>query len=136
MSQIKCLLVDDDELEREMIAQYLEGIAECDMAVNGQEAVEKFTAAHGSENPYDLLIMDIMMPVMNGHEAGREIRRIEREQGIPLAKQVKILILSALNTPKDAMESFMSVQSAAHLPKPIGPEKLREALGKLGIRKS
>jgi two-component system chemotaxis response regulator CheY len=135
MNLIKCLLVDDDELEREMIAQYLDGVAECDMAVNGREAVDKFKEAHQGGAPYELLIMDIMMPEMDGHAAGREIRRFEREQGITLANQVKILILSALNTPMDAMESFMSAQSAAHLPKPIGQDKLREALGKLGLRK-
>jgi two-component system chemotaxis response regulator CheY len=135
MDLIKCLLVDDDELEREMIAQYLDGVAACDMAVNGREAVDKFKAAHDEGSPYDLLIMDIMMPEMDGHAAGREIRRFEREKGISMVNQVKILILSALNTPMDAMESFMAAQSAAHLSKPIGKDKLREALSKLGLRK-
>lgn len=134
MGNLKCLVVDDDQVGRMLISQYLEGIAECTLATDGSEAVKAFTAAHENGTPFDLIILDIIMPNMDGHTAGKEIRRIEKERGIPLAQQVKIVVLTALNTPQDVMNSFMSSQPAAHLIKPIEPAKLKETLGKLGIR--
>jgi two-component system chemotaxis response regulator CheY len=135
MENLKCLIVDDDELGRGLIAQCLEGTAACTMAADGNEAVAQFKAAHEEGIPFDLIILDIVMPNMDGHAAGKEIRRIEKERGIPLARQVKIVVLTALNTPQDVMNSFMSSQPAAHLVKPVEPAKLRETLGKVGLKR-
>lgn len=135
MENLKCLVVDDDEVGRALISRYLEGVAECTLATDGKEALKEFTSAHENGAPFDLIILDIVMPNMDGHAAGKEIRRIEKEKGIPLAQQVKIVVLTALNTPQDVMNSFMSSQPAAHLIKPIEPAKLKETLGKLGLRK-
>ena len=135
MEKLKCLIVDDDELGRGLIAQQLEGTAACTMAGDGNEAVAQFKAAHEEGTPFDLIILDIVMPNMDGHAAGKEIRRIEKERGIPLAQQVKIIVLTALNTPQDVMNSFMSSQPAAHLVKPVEPAKLRETLGKVGLKR-
>ncbi|TWJ33418.1 response regulator [Geobacter argillaceus] len=135
MENLKCLIVDDDELGRGLIAQCLEGTASCTMATDGNEAVEQFMTAHEEGTPFDLIILDIVMPNMDGHAAGKEIRRIEKERGIPLAQQVKIIVLTALNTPQDVMNSFMSSQPAAHLVKPVEPAKLRETLGKVGLKR-
>src|SRR5512138_244234 len=98
MGNLKCLIVDDDEMGRELIAHCLEGIAACTGAADGAEAVQEFRAALESGSPFDLIILDIVMPNMDGHAAGKEIRRIEKEKGIPLAQQVKIVVLTALNT--------------------------------------
>lgn len=135
MELLRCLVVDDEELERELIAQYLEGVAACDMATDGGEAVAKFQASLETDSRYDLIILDILMPGMDGYEAGKAIRRMEKERGITLPGQVKIVVLSSLNTPYDVMQSFMTTQSAAHLVKPVEPAKLRETLGKLGLRR-
>lgn len=135
MENLKCLIVDDDELGRGLIAQYLEGTAACTMATDGNEAVAHFKTAHEAGTPFDLIILDIVMPNMDGHAAGKEIRRIEKERAIPLAQQVKIVVLTALNTPQDVMNSFMSSQPAAHLVKPVEPAKLRETLGKVGLKR-
>jgi len=135
MENLKCLIVDDDEVGRTLIAHYLEGVAACTTATDGSEAVKEFISAHEEGAPFDLIILDIVMPNMDGHAAGKEIRRIEKEKGIPLAQQVKIVVLTALNTPQDVMNSFMSSQPSAHLIKPIDPLKLKETLGKLGLRK-
>jgi two-component system chemotaxis response regulator CheY len=130
----RCLVVDDDELGRELIAQYLEGIAECDMAENGLHAVEKFRDAFEGGNPYDIIILDIVMPEMDGHAAAKEIRQIEKEWGITSNKGVNIIVLSSLNTPNDVIQAYVSAQSVAHLVKPVHPDKLLATLNKLGIR--
>lgn len=130
---MKCLIVDDDQLGRELIAEYLKGRGSADMAANGQAAVEKYQAASESGSPYDLILLDIIMPGMDGHEAAKAIRRLEQEGGITPDKGVNIIVLTSLNTPKDVIESYVSAQSAAHLVKPVTPEKLLATLNKLGL---
>ncbi len=130
---VKCLLVDDDELARELVAHYLEGIAECDMAVNGVEAVDKFRSAFEGGTPYDLIILDIVMPEMDGNTAAKEIRLIEKEWGVSINDGVNIMVLSSLNTPNDVIQAYVSARSAAHLVKPVQPGKLLSTLSKLGI---
>lgn len=131
---VRCLVVDDDELGRELIASYLEGIAECEMAENGLQAVEMFRDAFEGGNPYDLIILDIVMPEMDGHTAAREIRMIEKEWGVSINNGVSIVVLSSLNTPSDVIQAYVSARSAAHLVKPVQPDKLLAILGKLGMR--
>jgi two-component system chemotaxis response regulator CheY len=130
---MRCLIVDDDPLGRELIALYLQDIAVCEMAVDGRDAVDRFEAARQAGIPFDLIILDIMMPVMDGHETAKTIRRMEASEGITPDRGVNIIVLSSLNTPKDVIESYVSAQSAAHLVKPVRPEKLLTTLNKLGL---
>ena len=132
---LKCLIVDDDELGRELIAKYLEGIGNCEMAENGLTAVEKFRTAFESNNPYELIFMDIVMPEMDGNIAANEIRTIEKGWGVTIKDGVSIIVMSSLNTPSDVIQSFVSAKSAAHLIKPVQPDKLLATLGKLGLYK-
>jgi len=129
----RCLIVDDDEVGRCLVAQNLSGV-DCEMAVNGQEAVAKFTAALDGGTPFNLVVLDIMMPEMNGHEAGKALRKAEKERGIPLQEQAKVIMLTARNTPQDVMDAMMSAKSGAYLVKPLDPAKLKESLSKLGLR--
>src|SRR5665647_1375922 len=130
---VKCLVVDDDELGRELIAVQLHGIADCSMAENGLQAVEMFRVAFEGGNPYHLIILDIVMPEMDGLSAAKEIRTIERDWGVSITDGVSIIMLSALSTPHDVIEAYLSARSAAHLVKPIKPGKLLATLEKLGI---
>jgi two-component system, chemotaxis family, chemotaxis protein CheY len=130
---VKCLIVDDDELGRELISQYLQGVAVCEMAENGVEAVDMFRGAFEGGQPYDLIILDIVMPEMDGHTAAKEIRLIEKEWGVSINEGVSIMVLSSLNTPGDVIKSYLSARSAAHLVKPVQPEKLLATLSKMGM---
>jgi two-component system chemotaxis response regulator CheY len=132
---VKCLLIDDEEFNRDFVATLLEGVAECDGAAGGSEAVAKFCLALDGEAPYDLILMDIIMPDMNGHETAKAIRTIEKERGFEIGKRVKIVMLTSLNSPQDAMEAFCSAQSAAYIVKPISKEKLIGTIAKLGLLK-
>jgi two-component system, chemotaxis family, chemotaxis protein CheY len=130
---VRCLVVDDDELGRELISQYLDGVAVCEMAENGVEAVDMFRNALEGGQPYDLIILDIVMPEMDGHTAAKEIRLIEKEWGISINEGVSIMVLSSLNTPGDVIKSYLSARSAAHLVKPVQPKKLLATLSKMGM---
>lgn len=130
---MRCLIVDDDELSRELVSLYLRQVALIETAVDGKDAVDKYRTASDAGTPYDLIILDILMPVMNGHEAAKQIRRLEQEKGITPDKGASIIMLSSLNTPKDIIESYVAAQSAAHLVKPVTPEKLLKTLRQLEL---
>jgi two-component system, chemotaxis family, chemotaxis protein CheY len=130
---MKCLIVDDEVFCREFVATLLNGTADCDQAGSGTKAMELYTAAIASENPYDLIIMDIMMPEMSGHEVAKAIRKVEKEQA--LEKRANIVMLTALNSANDAMESFCNAQSAAYLVKPVSKDGLFKVISKLGLLK-
>ena len=131
----KCLIVDDDELGRELVAQNLPGV-NCVMACDGREAVTKFALALDDGEPFNLVILDIMMPEMSGIEAGKAIRRTEKERGVPLVNQAKVIMLTSRNTPQDVMDAMMSAQSGAYLVKPLEPARLKETLSRLGLKLS
>jgi two-component system chemotaxis response regulator CheY len=130
---LRCLVVDDDELGRELLALYLEGVASCDMAENGVQAVDMFRVAFEDGSPYDLILLDIVMPEMDGHTAAMEIRQIEKEWGVSIHGGVTIIVLSSLSTPNDVIQAYVAARSAAHLVKPVTPEKLMKTLSKLGL---
>ncbi|GFO63373.1 response regulator [Geomonas paludis] len=130
---MKCLIVDDEAFCRDFVATLLSATADCHQATSGMEALEKYNAALASDEPFDLVIMDIMMPGMSGHDAAKAIRHIEKEQ--KPAKRVNIVMLTALNSSNDAMESFCNAQSAAYLVKPVSKEGLFNVLSKLGLMK-
>jgi two-component system, chemotaxis family, chemotaxis protein CheY len=132
---MKCLVIDDDGFSRGFVAAMLNEVADCDQAASGSEAVEKFSTALDGGDPYDLLLLDIMMPDMNGHETAKAIRAIEKKQHLDFGKRVNIIMLTALNTPQSAMESFCSAQSAAYLVKPVSKDNLISVISKLGLAK-
>lgn len=133
MELTKCLIVDDDPVGRELILTYLEKVPTVDIAVDGKEAFDKFQAACLSASPYQLILLDIVMPEMSGHEVGKAIRSFEKEQGVPLLNQVKIVMLTSLKGAQDVMQAMMEARSSAYLTKPVDPAKVRETLSKVGL---
>lgn len=130
---LHCLIIDDDELGRELLATQLEPYAVCDLAADGYEGVARFTAALLEGNPYQLIFLDIVMPGMDGNAAASAIRKLEQERGIPVERGVNIVVLSSLNTPQDIIQAYVSAQSAAHLVKPVKLEKLLLTLRRLEL---
>lgn len=119
------LLIEDNELNME-IAEYmfLDRGARVTKAWDGQEAVEKF--AESEIEYYDMIFMDIMMPKMNGLEAARAIRALERDD----AKKIPIIAMSA-NTFPDDIQRSMDAGIDAHIAKPIDERKILGVCNKL-----
>lgn len=130
---MKCLIVDDEVFSREFVATLMRPAAECQQADSGTAALELYKSALAGGEPYDVIIMDIMMPGMSGHDAAKAIRQMEKEQ--KLDKRVNIVMLTALNSANDAMEAFCNAQSAAYLVKPVSKEGLCNVMSKLGLMK-
>lgn len=130
---LRCLIVEDDELSREILALQMEPFAQCDLASDGREGVDRFAAALESDQPYKLILLDIVMPEMDGLEAAKAIRVIEDKKGITSNNGVQIVVLSSLSTPQDVIQAYVAAQSSAHLVKPVQPEKLVKTLRKLEL---
>lgn len=130
---LRCLIMEDDELSRELLALQMEPYARCELAADGREGLAKFVTALEANEPYDLILLDIVMPEMDGLEAAKAIRVYEEKHGIPIANGVNIIVLSSLSTPQDVIQAYVAAQSAAHLVKPVQPEKLIKILRKLDL---
>ena len=80
---MKILLAEDDYVTRKFMTNFLSRYGECDVTVDGMEAVDAFMMALEDGEPYDLACLDIMMPVMDGYQALVGIRNLEKDYNIP-----------------------------------------------------
>jgi CheY-like chemotaxis protein len=98
-NKTKPAIVEDSEDNRFLVQAFLKNTNYLiDIAENGQVAIEKFLA-----NVYDLILMDMQMPVMDGYTATRGIRRLEREEG---RKHTPIIALTANALHEDLLEAI------------------------------
>jgi len=130
---VKCLIVEDDFISRRILRELLGAYFDCEIAVDGGEAVTAFRMAHEAKTPYDLICMDIMMPKMDGREALRLIRKLEKELEVPPNLEVKVVMTTALDDPKTVFDSFYQDGATAYLVKPISKQKLVRELRALGL---
>ena len=129
---MKILLAEDDYLTRKFMANFLSKYGECDVTVDGMEAVDAFMMALEDGEPYDLACLDIMMPVMDGYQALVGIRNLERDRNIPEDKAVKVIMTTALNDEKNVKMAF-DLGCSVYSGKPIDQERFEQALKKLGL---
>jgi two-component system chemotaxis response regulator CheY len=130
---MKCLIVEDDFISRRIMKELLSAYCECDIAVNGEEAVASFRMAHEGKRPYDLICMDIMMPGVDGNEALKRIREAEKEMGVPPAIEVKVIMTTAMDDPKTVIDSYYNGGATSYLVKPISKQKLVRELRTFGL---
>ena len=129
---MKILLAEDDFVTRKYMSNFLSKYGECDVTVDGMEAVDAFLMAMEDGEPYDLVCLDIMMPVMDGYQALVGIRNLEKEHGIPDEKAVKVIMTTALNEEKNVKMAF-ELGCTIYSGKPIDQERFDQALRKLGL---
>ena len=117
------LAAEDNEINAEILAELLEMEgATCEIVSNGRLAVERFQNAEPGE--FDAILMDVQMPVMNGHEAARAIRSLEREGHIPI---IAMTANAFAEDEKAALDAGMD----AHVSKPLDMEQLARVAAQL-----
>lgn len=129
---MKILLAEDDFVTRKFMVGFLSKYGECDVTVDGMEAVDAFMMALEDEEPYDLVCLDIMMPVMDGYQALMGIRNLEKARGIAQDKQAKVIMTTALNDEKNVKMAF-ELGCTIYSGKPIDKERFEQAMKKLGL---
>ena len=110
---MKILLAEDDFATRKFMLNFLSKYGECDVTVDGMEAVDAFMMALEDDEPYDLVCLDIMMPVMDGYQSLVGIRNLEKDRNIP----------------EDKAELGCTIYSG----KPIDQDRFEQALKKLNL---
>lgn len=119
LAGVKLLLVEDNEINQEVASTMLQKVGiEVSIANNGEEAVEKYKA---QQEWYDLILMDLQMPIMSGYDATKLIREFDKE--IPI---VALTAAAMVEDKQKVIEAGMN----DHLSKPINTDELYEVIAK------
>ena len=129
---MRILIAEDDFASRKFMMRFLQKYGECDVTVDGMEAVDAFLMALEAGEGYDLVCLDIMMPELDGYQALKAIRDIEKEKGIKDEDASKIIMTTALNEGRNVTKAF-ELGCVAYAGKPIDQEKFESVLRKLGL---
>jgi len=127
---MKILVVDDNIINRKVLVKFLEPTGTADEAVDGKKALELFTSAYRDGEPYQLVLLDIMMPVMDGIEALAAMRRHEKEHHI--ADRAKIVMVTALDD-AEYVTRATELGCERYITKPVKRDTLLEIITELGI---
>ena len=101
---VKVLIVEDMNINRILLKNILKNFEEIkciDEAVNGIEAVEKIIKAYKENNKYDIIFLDIIMPMQSGYHVLEQIEKYEIHNDIDKENRSKIIIISSLNNDKN-----------------------------------
>jgi two-component system chemotaxis response regulator CheY len=123
--KMKSLIAEDDATSRKLLQVFLSRYGTCDIAVDGQEAVNAASRACHNGHNYDLVCMDLRMPVMDGQDAIRAIRKEEAASGI--VKSAKIIV-TTIHTDMADITTALLGRCNAYLVKPISTAKLKKEL--------
>ncbi|QWR76499.1 response regulator [Candidatus Magnetomonas plexicatena] len=130
---MKALVAEDDFTSRQLLQKLLSAYGQCDVVVNGQEAIEAHALALETNEPYNLICLDIMMPVVDGMEALKAIRTKEMSYSISLQQEVKIVMTTALDSPRDIIEAHYGGGCTDYLVKPLDTKKLLKLISNYGL---
>lgn len=120
----RILIVEDEHINMEIVKGFLEDTGLIiDEAANGREAVDMIRES--AEGTYDLVFMDISMPVMRGDEAAMEIRKIDRKD----CRELPVIAMTANALESDVRNSYKCGMNG-HISKPIEPEEVYKCLNK------
>ena len=129
---MRILLAEDDFVTRKFMTNFLSKYGECDVTVDGMEAVDAFMMALEDDEPYQLVCLDIMMPVMDGYQALMGIRNLEKERNIPKEKEAKVIMTTALNDEGNVKMAF-ELGCTVYSGKPIDQDRFEQVLKKFGL---
>ncbi len=122
------LVAEDNEINAEILEELLDiDGADCEVLGNGELVVERF--AHSALGEFDAILMDVQMPVMNGYDATRHIRALERED----AAVIPIIAMTANAFAEDVRDA-MNAGMNAHVSKPVDMEVLKRTVKELKRR--
>jgi two-component system chemotaxis response regulator CheY len=131
--KVRVLIAEDDMASRKFLYKFLSAYGDCDVTVDGMEAIDAFLLAWDEETPYDLICLDVMMPKVDGQKVLKTIRDLEQHKGIDDSRRAKIIMTTALNAQQTVLDSF-AFGCEGYAAKPIDTQKLLEVIKKLGLK--
>ncbi|WHH60378.1 response regulator [Petroclostridium sp. X23] len=127
---LKILIAEDDLVSRKFLSKFLSQYGECDIVVDGLEAIDAYMVSMRDKKPYDLICLDIMMPKIDGVKVLKAIRDLEIQKFILPEKRAKIIMTTAL-AEADLVHTAFDYGCEAYASKPIDTEKLVQVMQKL-----
>ena len=130
---MRILIIDDEMVSRTKLELIMECFGDCETLERGDDALAVFHQAHRENAPFDLIMLDINLPGMDGIQLLSAFRQAEKELGLGKPQQAKILMTSSY---RDKQRIIASVQSGCddYIGKPFNLELIRYKLDKLGIK--
>ncbi len=129
---LRILVLEDDASTCRLMQIFLDQIGECRIVSGGRTALDAFQSALDQEKPFDLLLLDIMVPEINGIDVLKKVRTIERSRGIHDRDRAKVIITSSLSDARN-MEQAQSAESNGYLVKPVNRAKLFSTIRTMGL---
>lgn len=127
---MKILIAEDDFASRKLIIKFMEAYGECDATVDGMEAMDAYTMAQETDEPYDFICLDVMMPIMDGYQVLKAIRDKEAENNVAESDRVKIIMMTALGQEQYTKKAF-EMGCTFYCAKPLDLDKLKDIMDKL-----
>lgn len=129
---MRILIAEDDFASRKFMLKFLSKYGECDVAVDGIEAVDAYLNAINNREEYDLVCLDIMMPEMDGYQTLKAMRDIEIEQDVPDEKCAKVIMTTALDDSVHVSKAF-EYGCVAYATKPVDIVQFESVMRKLQL---
>ena len=129
---MKVLVIDDDKPTRQLLKAMVSKIGECETADSGKKAIAAFVEAWQDWRPFDLILLDILMPEMNGSQVLSKIRGLEKEKHIPEKLKVKIVMISGVSE-KETVMACLRNGCDDFLVKPLETQLLFNKLRNFGL---
>lgn len=131
---MKILILEDDVHLLKVLIRVMSKYGEYYATDNGADAVRVFDEAMSDGEPFDVALLDIMLPGMDGYEVLGYIRRIEATYKRDGLEGAKVIMVTALNAAKNILHAFKE-NCEAYLTKPYSTEELETTLARLGVLK-
>ena len=127
------LIADDHLVDRRIIKQFLKDKAHFHEAADGNEAILSYNFSIRDHAPFDIVLLDLAMPKLDGHEVLRRIRESEDKRQVPINKRVLAIAISAL----PQSETNLGTNAfSAYVGKPIDPKELLEKVEKVLVSRA
>ena len=131
-AHMKALVIDDDKPTRQLLKAMISKIGECETAESGKKAIAAFVQAWQDWRPFDLILLDIRMPEMDGSQVLITIRALEKEKHIPHKLKAKIVMISGVSE-KELVMACLRDGCDDFLVKPLETQSLFNKIRNFGL---
>jgi two-component system chemotaxis response regulator CheY len=130
---MRTLIVEDDSISGKILLNIVSTYGQCDLAENGRQALDAFKQSLDQADPYDLICMDIAMPELDGQNALRRIRDIEKQAGIDAELGAKVVMITASSDTRQVKDALFKGGANAYFVKPLQVEAFLKELKSLNL---
>ena len=122
---MKILIVDDEAISRKVLIKNMESLGECVAVDDARKALEQIDLAAKTEQPFDLVTLDVSMPGMDGKQLLQHMRKREAAAKIPRPERVKVIMVTARMN-MATIKECIKIGCSGYLSKPVSKSQLLE----------